>query len=463
MTSRWIGVVATALLVAGPAWAGDARPVQPGKTRTTALLASTLSALGKGDPAKAVHDAEAVAMRLPRDAEIRLRLGRAYLAAGRFTSAEAAFHDALTLDPSLTKASISRALAQIALGRKAAARTSLAFAEGQAADADIGLALALLGDNEEALKRLNMAARAVGAGARVRQNLGLAYALEGRWVDAVAVAEQDVPADVMPQRLHRWAMIAQLKADPAMQVGAILGVLPAADNGQPEALALATPAAIPEIPVVLAAAPPSPPPFVALVAPVLQAEGRSVAFVAPPLESLVAIPAAVQAKSVFAPACVPAFARQVTAWAGPPRMRVARGGERAAPVSRIAAQARPIKLVATPLLLAAHIAPKPSHPRMTGNWAVQLGAFSSERRTRIAWSKLSGKARFLSAYTPTGSGRPWGKAMLYRLSVGGLPSRAQAIRLCMRVRASGGKCFVRNMHGDLPMTWALRTGSEQPT
>lgn len=97
-----------------------------------------------------------------------------------------------------------------------------------------------------------------------------------------------------------------------------------------------------------------------------------------------------------------------------------------------------------------------------GNWAVQLGAFSSEQRTEIAWSKLSGRASFLNAYTPSGSGRRWGKVTLYRLSVSGLPTRAEATSLCVRIKASGGKCFVRNMHGDRPMTWALRTRTEQP-
>ena len=97
-----------------------------------------------------------------------------------------------------------------------------------------------------------------------------------------------------------------------------------------------------------------------------------------------------------------------------------------------------------------------------GNWAVQLGAFSSERRTEIAWGRLRGRASFLNAYTPTGSGRRWGKAMLYRLSVSGLSSRAEAISLCVKIKAHGGACFVRNMSGDRPMTWALRKPGVEP-
>ncbi|WP_052730159.1 SPOR domain-containing protein [Sphingomonas sp. SRS2] len=478
MKSRWIGVAATALLVAGPAWAASDRPMQSEKRRAAALTASAWAALGKGDAIRAVQDAESAALLQPRDAGTRLLLGRSYLAAGRFTSADVAFRDALTLDPSLTKASISRALAQIALGQEAAARASLAFVEGQAADADIGLALALLGDSEEALTRLTAAARAAGADARTRQNLGLAFALDGRWNDAAAVAAQDVPADMMPQRLRRWATITQMKSDPAMQVGAILGVLPAIDNGQPDALALAAPQS--EIPVVLAEAPPTSPPFVMIAAPVVTSQGGSVvtaiAPTPPPLELLTALAAVPASKPVevtvesSAPIRLAAIEPLVAAWAGPPRMRKSRIIEIAAPRPVAAAQPRAVKSVVAkapvlakkPILLASRISVKPSPNRTAGTWAVQLGAFSSEKRTEIAWGRLSGKARFLSAYTPTGSGRRWGKAMLYRLSVSGLPTRAEATSLCVRIKAAGGKCFVRNMSGDRPMTWALRPRNEQP-
>lgn len=455
MTSRWIGMAATALLVAPPAWAASEQSAQPATRRVASLTASAWAALGKGDAVKAVQDAEAAALLSPRDAESRLLLGRAYLAAGRFASADTAFRDALTLDPALTRASISRALAQIALGQEAAARASLAAAEGRAADADIGLALVLLGDGDQALARLNAAARSQGADARTRQNLGLAYALQGRWSEAVAIAEQDVPADIMPQRLRRWTTIAQLNADRAMQVGAILGVTPAVDQGQPEALALAAPAVIPEAPAALAIASPQPAP----VTPVVRAEGGSVvtttSFTPPPVETLAASPAradSLQAAAVNAP---------VAAWAGPPRMRKSRILEASSPRAPKTVSVKP-QASAKRLILASHVALRPVSGKGAGAWAVQLGAFSSEQRTEIAWGRLSSKARFLNAYTPTGSGMRWGKATLYRLSVSGLPTRAEATSLCVRIKASGGKCFVRNMGGDRPMTWALRSRAEQP-
>ncbi|TAK10443.1 MAG: SPOR domain-containing protein, partial [Rhizorhabdus sp.] len=54
-----------------------------------------------------------------------------------------------------------------------------------------------------------------------------------------------------------------------------------------------------------------------------------------------------------------------------------------------------------------------------------------------------------------------GKALFHRLSVGGLSSRADAIRLCLKVREAGGACFVRRTSGDQPLTWAMRPKVDQ--
>jgi Flp pilus assembly protein TadD len=514
MKLSWVGMTATALAVgAGPAYAArDTQDSSNGKghssvtKRAAELKASAWAALGKGNAARAVQDAEAATALLPNDAGMRALLGRSYLAAGRFRSAETAFSDALALDPALPRAAVSRALAQIALGHPDAARASLVKAEGIATDADIGLAEALLGETEAARRRLDTAARAPGADARTRQNLGLALALEGRWTDAVAIAAQDVPADAMPQRLHRWAMIAQMRADPAMQVGAILGVMPAEDGGQPSTLALVIP---PVAPVIVqpetggmaqAPVPVTPPELIITkVSPLVHIESGVVVTAIhpklPSLEALVAakpvdIPAIVLPE--FAPANpdpailaqraaaisepVPTIAAQepivhqaskatkAEAWAGPPRMRssnraiTARWANATLPVeaAKHVLPAVTTKVQKARIQLASQISIKPVAARSLGGWAVQLGAFSSHGRREIAWGKLSAKAGFLSAYTPTGSGRKLGKAMLFRLSVSGLATRKEAVNLCVRIKAAGGSCFVRNTRGDEPMRWALR-------
>ena len=66
-------------------------------------------------------------------------------------------------------------------------------AQGVLDPADAGLALALAGDPQSAVAVLEPAARAVGADARTRQNLALAYAFAGDWDQARTVAAQDVP------------------------------------------------------------------------------------------------------------------------------------------------------------------------------------------------------------------------------------------------------------------------------
>ena len=62
---------------------------------------------------------------------------------------------------------------------------------------------------------------------------------------------------------------------------------------------------------------------------------------------------------------------------------------------------------------------------------------------------------------PTGSGKRWGKSMIYRLSVSGIATRKEAVRLCVEIKANGGDCFVRSMRGDRPMTWGARPRTDQ--
>ena len=84
---------------------------------------------------------------------------------------------------------------------------------------------------------LEQAARAVGADARVRQNLALAYALQGDWTAAKTIAAQDVPADQVT-RIQQWMTFAK-PTRASDQVAALTGITPAAaDPGQPVRLAL---------------------------------------------------------------------------------------------------------------------------------------------------------------------------------------------------------------------------------
>ncbi len=474
-----LGLMPGALLAAAPG-SRDGTREPTAQKRAGELLADAREALARGVPGTAVQQAEAAVALSLRDAQARAVLGRAYLAAGRFEAAETALGDALAIDPSLGRAAVGRALAQIALGQSEAAQLSLAAAEESGADADIGLALALLGRTDEAIQKLLAAAREPGVDARTRQNLALAYALAGRWNDAVTVAAQDVPAELMADRLRRWAMVAQMKNDPSMQVGALLGVLPVKDDGLPAQLALVDPIQPerPAEPVTLAEASPFElSPVIPAIAPAIQIDGAAVVtqtnFAAPPIEKL-SRPAV--ALVPVADAVAPTAARasddmaKAEAWAGPPRMRSRqkpRIVEIKAPTpaprpvlarslrfERRAAGPRPVQLVSRTTL-------KPLPAASAGGWSVQLGAYSSAARTEVAWARLHARVTFLKDQIPTGSKARRGKALFHRLSVGGLSSRADAIRLCLKVREAGGACFVRRTSGDQPLTWAMRPKLDQ--
>ncbi|WP_340315558.1 SPOR domain-containing protein [Rhizorhabdus argentea] len=422
MRQSWAGFAATGIvwlglagIVGGAAPAAAARPsAASGDQRAALLAASARDALAQGNAAMAVRDAEAAASILPRDAATRAFLGRAYLSAGRFASAETALRDALTLDPSLGRIAVNRALAQIALGQNAAALASLEMANGLAPEAEIGLALALLGHADEARERLLAAARMPGADARTRQNLAFACAMEGRWNDAATIAAQDVPADRLAERLRRWAMVTQMKADPALQVGALLGVMPAEDSGQPLALALSTLPDASDVPATAVAETVS-------IIPTTQAGPAGTAGSTP---------------SPLSPAVAQAASMRPVARSVAPR-----------PVqSKLATSvARPVRSV-------------PRKPPLK-SWAVQLGAFTSASRIEAAWTGLGRRAQFLKAHVPTGSGFRRGRAMLYRLSVSGFARRGDATRLCLSIKAVGGACFVRSSAGERPMQWAQRNGT----
>ncbi|WP_066959106.1 SPOR domain-containing protein [Rhizorhabdus dicambivorans] len=483
MNKRLIGLAAGAALLALLPGALQAAAPELRESMTPAaqkradrLLADAREALARGAPAAAVRQAEAAVAIRPLDAQARALLGRAYLAAGRFQSAETALGDALTLDPSLGRAAVGRALAQIALGKPDAARATLDAAPDSGADADIGLAFALMGDLDRARETLLAAAREPGADARTRQNLALAYALEGRWNDAATIAAQDVPAELVADRLRRWAMVAQLRNDPAMQVGTLLGALPAVDGGLPAELALALPIPekLPAEPLMLAqAAPFELVPSLPFVVPAVQVEAKAVVTqtnLAPPsLTQLVSAPAAASvAETAAPPVLAMAEPSEPVAWAGPPRMRKARIVEvkPPKPASRPVVAVRALRIESRmtapkPALLVARTTLRPL-PAAARGWSVQLGAFSSAGRTEVAWSKLNARVSFLSGHVPTGSKVRRGKALFHRLSIGGLPSRADAVSLCLKVREAGGACFVRRSSGDQPLTWALRAKAGEP-
>ncbi|UUR08857.1 SPOR domain-containing protein [Sphingomonas glaciei] len=384
-------------------------------------------ALQKGDVASAVSYAERAVEKSPTDAAFRALLGNAYLAAGRFRSAEAAFADALAIYPNQVGVPLKLALAQVAQGRDEAAAQTLDTYAQVISPADGGLALALAGRPGAAIETLEQAARSDGADSRVRQNLALAHAIAGDWTRARRVAEQDLSGDQLEQRMSEWATFAR-PGVAATQVASLIGlkVAPASDSGMPVRLALrsknvrsaeaSVAAPVAEAPV-LAAAEPVP-------VPVIEQEQQ---------------PVAVAAAEVPQPYTAVQYA--------------ATSPDVAAMVDSLRAERiRP-----------SGVLPKVAELRRAAakrfgmsQAVVQLGAYATQAGVKAGWATIARRHRGVTAYVPASARFADARGSVYRLSLKGFASDGEARRLCMQLKSSGATCFVRNAAGDAPVRFAGR-------
>jgi Flp pilus assembly protein TadD len=395
------GAVSALIAVAGPVIAAP----------TAEKLAKRAEkAMGKKRLDQAVAHAELAVASAPRDAGMRMVLGRAYLESGRFRSAAASFADALALDPSRGGAALSVTLARIGMGDLEVARTVLATHGELIPVADRGLALALTGDTATALPLLETAVRE-GADAKTRQNLALTYALAGRWPEAKLMASYDLDPATLSQRIMDWSLMAREGHAPA-QVAALLGVRPGEDAGMPVQLALRGADPVPA-PVQVAQA--APPPPIAMAAPVIETQ-------APPL---IASPQPATQLAPLTPVAQPAESKPL-------------------PLKPIAAAAPRL----TPL-------PRPNG----GRFAVQIGAFDSLGVAQASWNRAAGRIGMLRDYTPSTATLVSGGTVHHRLSISGFATRADAVRVCETLRTRGGSCFVRGTAGDMPLQWVMRGGA----
>ncbi|MDH7637877.1 SPOR domain-containing protein [Sphingomonas oryzagri] len=376
---------------------------------------------------QAVDAAEKAVAFSPNDASYRMLLGQSYLAAGRFASAETSFRDSLSLKPDQPKAKFNMALAEIGAGRAGEAQAVLHDLDGQVSTADLGLALALSGDRQTAIDTLSNYVRSGKSDAQARQNLALAFALNGQWREARAVAMQDTPPSQINDQIGRWAEFAQPQSAGPVQVAAMLGVKPASDPGLPTALALAAPAPS-QAPVALAMADPAPVPAPAAVpAQVVAADTASVTV---PLDDA--------PKAAEMPANAPASA-----------------------VAMVAQQVAKPERVSTPELLRAPKSPfrsavltvQPKPVLRSSGYVVQLGAFSKAGAIQAAWDEAAKAMPRLAGYAPARAQFSFSGASLVRLSVSGFADRASAVALCEQIQARKGACFVRATAGDAPLQW----------
>ena len=386
------------------------------------FASSAQSELGKGSPEKAIALAEQAVLADPRNASYRTLLGSAYLRAGRFEAARQAFDEAMQLGEDSGKAALSLALADIALGRGNEAVDTLNTYRDSIPASDYGLAMAMAGQTQTGIAALSEALRNGENTPKVRQNLAYAYALDGSWSEAKLMAQQDVPADKLAERLQTWAFMARPE-DTRRRVATLLGAPATAAGDQPTALALANfpePQKLAEEAVAMAAtekaastdgaelakaaATAMPAPQADAAAPAL-ADASS----APTAAKLAAIEVEPSAAAAPAPVVQPVVSQPVVQ-----PVRAARTARAAAPV---AAPAR-------------------------GSHVVQLGSFSSADGAQRAWRHFTARNRALAGYHSQITQVAVNGRQFWRVQAVGFTGFASARQLCQSVKAKGGVCLV---------------------
>ncbi|MEM7703113.1 MAG: SPOR domain-containing protein [Pseudomonadota bacterium] len=466
--------------------------------RADKSYAKAEKALNKGKVDQAIEYAEAAVMADPRNATYRATLGKAYLKAGRYTSAAMSYKDALKLGDQNPSTVLSYALTQTAIGGGKNALDTLMKYERMMDPADAGLAMALAGNPERGVFILTNALRAGQNTAKVRQNLAYTYALAGNWRAARVMAAEDVPVDQLDARLSQWAANAKPE-DHMVRVSSLLGIAPSGDRGLSSALALSnTPAAKPVMaeaepkapaakpapkaaPVKVAKAPSQPVRAAAKPAPKRVAKAPSqptpvAAKPAPKAAAPVSRPANIRtpavasskssAKAMEAVAAKAAPQKAVTkvAAAKPKPVPVAKAvtkrkvtprrstktvqPTRVAFVSQPVTQSLPAK-TATPQRVSATFqkaaASKPA-PRVAAkapkgdSHMVQLGSYNSEAEAKAGWTTLQRKFRDLKAHDVVITKAEVKGKTFYRVAAAGF-GRQGAANMCSTVRSSGRGCF----------------------
>ena len=421
----------------------------------TGFATRALVALNEKNISAAIDLAQSAVEHAPTDAGFRALLGNAYFAAGRFSSAETAYKDALTIYSDQPKVILNLALVETALGKQDQAVAFLKAGQSVLDPSNYGLALALAGRPAEAIPVLEDAARQPGADATVRQNLALAHALAGDWTEARTIAAQDVPANQIDSRIHQWMQLASPKR-PSDQVAAFVGVTPAAvDPGEPVRLALnktdtmmagAAPA-----PMAPPQPQPKPQPQMAEAAPPPAAPQVAEAAPPPPPEVVDAV-----AAPVPAPQPIPAIAAPA-----PAKSLVDEASSFAAATTAVIATAAHKAEAAVAAFLPKRAAPAPKLRRIAarahrGNPDVvmQIASYRSPHDVSAGWSRLTQRYPALRAYLPMRARFNSANGTYWRLSVQGFGNQREAIARCSMLKSRGGHCFVRGAAGDAPVEMA---------
>lgn len=417
-------LVATTMVgCTGAAFRPSASVVQE-KGNPTKLAVAAEKALADHESDKAIEVAEALVQIAPQNGAYREILGRAYVQAGRFASADRAFADAMTLGNQEPRTLVSLALVHVAQGKSDMARDLLVSHASTIPAGDYGLAMAMAGDAPEGVRILSQAIHDPSATARTRQNLAYAYALAGRWKDARMIVGMDLDPSAANKRISDWAQIAEPSLAP-MRVAALMGVtINPADTGQPVALALALPSTPSDAPVALAQAEPDLAPW----------------------------PAAPEASVQTAMVEVTPPAPVVETAAAPTRFSV----------SDFVVEGRKAKASSTPAAHMQHAAFIKPVSNGASNWVVQLGAYDSAAVAKEKWFGMASRNSMLAAFPVITSQATVRGRSYNRLAISGFANRTAAMAACRTIRTARGQCFVRETSPDATaQRWAVATKGRQ--
>ncbi|VAV87096.1 hypothetical protein MNBD_ALPHA04-903 [hydrothermal vent metagenome] len=463
----------------------SAKPAKPATVKDGARYAKKAEkALAKGQVDKAIIFAERSVAGVGNDPETRALLGQAYLSAGRFSSAERSFMDAMELGKNDARTILNLSMAQLAQGKADKAKRLIQNNREFIPVADYGLALALAGDSKTAVDVLTQAIRSANVTGRTRQNLGLAYALDGRWKEAKLMAMQDMTPSTVDSRIMQWAQMARPGAY-QKRVATMLNVTPVAnDPGQPVRLALNVNSA----PVVAAATPaqdysrevasfdrnrPLP-----AVGPAPKT-GSPVDFMAKENNvkvatvETVAVPASAPKADKAVKAVKPVKPAPLIKAAAEP-VRVAPEPKQAFVVEKVAAPSvtpKPVPVVTPAVKVVSVVKPilqkiafKPSTGSLVpsapaGSTVVQLGVFSSAENVKRAWNILSAKHSDLGLFQHSSSQIKVRGRTLYRLTAVGFGNDQAAKAMCAGIKSNGSNCIVRQVKGVSPHQMAAKTAT----
>ena len=465
LSTAVVGTSTVGCTTAGVSSSSSVSSASSAQQRAQASAAKAEAAMAKGRFDEALGFAEAAVEQDMTNGQYRDTLARVYLAQGRFASAERTLMDVMELGQVDPRTVVSLALARIAQGKTASAISLMEANSAIVPAGDYGLTLALAGQSGQAIGVLEQAIRADGGTARSRQNLALAYALDGRWQDARVVASQDMSQTDVSTRIAQWAQYARPNAYES-RVAGLLNVTPRADAGQPVRLALASaPASFAEAPVFeqpvsvasvseaeLAAVGPAPTAdadgFAAVESDVTVAAVEPSEVYSAPLIEAPTVPA----KLADAPAPVKAIG---IALATPEQVAAAYYAQTGIKPTAPAAAAKPAK--AAPVKMALAETAPAAASKAGGTHVVQLGAFSSTAAAGEAWSRYSRQYSALSGYSSSNSTATVGGKKLVRLAAAGFDSAAQANSVCRAIKSKGGDCVVKAADSQ-PVRFASASG-----